>query len=90
MFREIVETWKSVRSARTERLAALRAAPVTFQELLPGDNIRVYVLDGRVIAASAIDVLPARPWADEVVEGQGLDDATAGHRSSSSFVSCPL
>lgn len=33
-----------------ERLTALRGAPVTFQELLDGENIRVYVLDGEVIA----------------------------------------
>ncbi len=33
-----------------ERLRALSGAPVTFQELLEGDNYRVYVLDGRVIA----------------------------------------
>lgn len=37
-----------------ERLAALSAAPVTFQELLPGEDIRVYVLDGEVIAALRI------------------------------------
>jgi glutathione synthase/RimK-type ligase-like ATP-grasp enzyme len=33
-----------------ERLHALRGAPVTFQELLVGDNFRVYCLDGDVIA----------------------------------------
>jgi glutathione synthase/RimK-type ligase-like ATP-grasp enzyme len=33
-----------------ERLRALSGAPVTFQELLEGDNYRVYCLDGRVIA----------------------------------------
>jgi glutathione synthase/RimK-type ligase-like ATP-grasp enzyme len=33
-----------------ERLRALSGAPVTFQELLDGDNYRVYCLDGRVIA----------------------------------------
>ena len=33
-----------------ERLRALKGAPVTFQELLEGDNFRVYCLDGRVIA----------------------------------------
>ncbi|AUX44285.1 hypothetical protein SOCE26_057490 [Sorangium cellulosum] len=43
-----------------ERLAALEASPVTFQELLPGEDIRVYVLDGEVIeslriATSALD-----------------------------------
>lgn len=37
-----------------ERLQRLRAAPVCFQELLPGDDIRVYVLDGRVICAMRI------------------------------------
>lgn len=33
-----------------ERLRTLSGAPVTFQELLEGDNFRVYCLDGRVIA----------------------------------------
>ena len=33
------------------RLAALDAAPVTFQELLSGEDRRVFVLDGRVVAA---------------------------------------
>lgn len=37
-----------------ERLAALAAAPVCFQELLPGDDIRVYVIDGRVACALRI------------------------------------
>ncbi|MFP2960051.1 RimK family alpha-L-glutamate ligase [Myxococcus sp. 1LA] len=37
-----------------ERLASLAAAPVTFQELLPGENLRVYVLDGAVIASLRI------------------------------------
>lgn len=37
-----------------ERLAALAAAPVTFQELLPGEDLRVYVLDGEVIASLRI------------------------------------
>ncbi|MBZ4419795.1 RimK family alpha-L-glutamate ligase [Myxococcus sp. RHSTA-1-4] len=37
-----------------ERLAALAAAPVTFQELLPGEDIRVYVLDGEIIASLRI------------------------------------
>nr|WP_236673765.1 hypothetical protein [Comamonas sp. JC664] len=37
-----------------ERLAALAAAPVTFQELLPGEDLRVYVLDGAVIASLRI------------------------------------
>jgi len=33
------------------RLDLLSRSPVTFQSLLPGDDIRVYVLDGEVIAA---------------------------------------
>jgi hypothetical protein len=37
-----------------ERLRALRGAPVTFQELLEGDNVRVYCLAGEVIAATVI------------------------------------
>ncbi|NMO18346.1 hypothetical protein HPC49_34215 [Pyxidicoccus fallax] len=37
-----------------ERLGALAAAPVTFQELLPGEDIRVYVLEGEVIASLRI------------------------------------
>lgn len=37
-----------------ERLGALEAAPVTFQELLPGEDVRVYVLDGAVIASLRI------------------------------------
>ncbi len=38
-----------------ERLAKLRGAPVCFQELLPGDDVRVYVIDGRVVCALRID-----------------------------------
>ncbi len=37
-----------------ERLNKLSVAPVTFQELLPGDDIRVYVIDGRVVARMRI------------------------------------
>ena len=37
-----------------ERLAALSASPVTFQELMPGEDIRVYVLDGEIIASLRI------------------------------------
>lgn len=36
------------------RLELLSHAPVTFQTLLPGEDIRVYVLDGAVIAAIRI------------------------------------
>ncbi len=38
------------RDLTSQRLAKLSAAPVTFQELLPGDDIRVYVIDGEVKA----------------------------------------
>lgn len=38
----------------TERLSKLAAAPVTFQEFLPGEDIRVYVLDKKVIASYRI------------------------------------
>lgn len=38
-----------------ERLATLVGAPVCFQELLPGDDVRVYVIDGRVAAALRIE-----------------------------------
>lgn len=38
-----------------ERLAALATAPVCFQELLPGEDIRVYVIDGRVVTALRIE-----------------------------------
>jgi glutathione synthase/RimK-type ligase-like ATP-grasp enzyme len=37
------------------RLDLLSRAPVAFQSLLPGEDIRVYVLDGEVIAAIRID-----------------------------------
>jgi len=36
------------------RLDRLRSAPVCFQELLPGTDLRVYVVDGRVVASVAI------------------------------------
>jgi glutathione synthase/RimK-type ligase-like ATP-grasp enzyme len=39
-----------------ERLARLAHAPVTFQELLPGKDLRVFVLDGRVVAALRIEI----------------------------------
>ena len=38
-----------------ERLSRLRAAPVCFQELLPGDDVRVYVIDDEVICALRIE-----------------------------------
>jgi glutathione synthase/RimK-type ligase-like ATP-grasp enzyme len=37
-----------------ERLSRLGAAPVCFQELLPGDDIRVYVIDDDIVASVKI------------------------------------
>jgi hypothetical protein len=37
------------------RLDLLDRAPVTFQTLLPGEDVRVYVLDGEVVASIGID-----------------------------------
>ncbi|VAW83631.1 hypothetical protein MNBD_GAMMA16-2063 [hydrothermal vent metagenome] len=37
-----------------ERLRKLASAPVTFQEWLPGDDIRVYIIDGRVVCSLRI------------------------------------
>lgn len=39
-----------------ERLRRLANSPVTFQELLPGEDLRVFVLDGRVLCALRIEV----------------------------------
>lgn len=41
-----------------DRLARLANCPVTFQELLPGEDLRIFVLDGRVVAALRIEVTP--------------------------------
>lgn len=62
-----------------ERLARLGAAPVCFQELLPGDDVRVYVLDGRVICALRIvtDAIDFRQN-ERSIEAIALDDAVAG------------
>lgn len=43
------------RDLTDERLSKLHAAPVCFQELLPGDDVRVYVIDGRVTCALRIE-----------------------------------
>lgn len=43
------------RDLEPERLAKLGAAPVCFQELLPGDDVRVYVIDGRIVCALRIE-----------------------------------
>jgi glutathione synthase/RimK-type ligase-like ATP-grasp enzyme len=49
--KELVE-----RDLADERLARIARCPVTFQELLPGQDLRLFVLDDRVIAALRIDV----------------------------------
>jgi len=38
-----------------ERLASLAGAPVCFQQLLPGDDVRVYVIDGELVCALRIE-----------------------------------
>ncbi len=43
------------RDLEPERLAKLGSAPVCFQELLPGDDVRVYVIDGRIVCALRIE-----------------------------------
>ena len=43
------------RDLSDERLALLATAPVCFQELLPGRDVRVYVVDGEVVASIAIE-----------------------------------
>ncbi|HKQ61310.1 MAG TPA: ATP-grasp domain-containing protein [Candidatus Polarisedimenticolaceae bacterium] len=59
------------------RLAALANAPVTFQELLTGEERRVFVLDGEVIAAYRIvsDALDYRQH-EQRVESVVLDPPT--------------
>ncbi|MDI3329056.1 MAG: ATP-dependent carboxylate-amine ligase, partial [Alicyclobacillaceae bacterium] len=52
---------------RPERLERLAAAPVMFQESIPGEDIRVFVLGDRVIGAFHI-------------EGEGLDYRGGAHR----------
>lgn len=58
-----------------ERLAKLAGAPVTFQQLLPGDNYRVYCLDGEVIACHRItsEQIDFRQN-EEIVEATSLPD----------------
>lgn len=58
-----------------ERLAALANAAVTFQELLPGEDYRVFVVDGRIasamrIVASALDYRQS----EESIESVRLPD----------------
>jgi glutathione synthase/RimK-type ligase-like ATP-grasp enzyme len=61
------------------RLSALAGAPVTFQELLPGEDLRVFVLDGEVVAAFHIhtQALDYRQN-EERVEAIVPDEALAG------------
>jgi glutathione synthase/RimK-type ligase-like ATP-grasp enzyme len=58
------------------KLARLANAPVTFQELLPGRDVRVFVLDGRVVEAFQIhsQALDYRQH-EEKVERVTLDPA---------------
>lgn len=62
-----------------ERLAKLAGAPVCFQELLPGDDIRVYVIDGRVVCALRIitDAIDFRQN-EQRIEAIELDPELAG------------
>jgi glutathione synthase/RimK-type ligase-like ATP-grasp enzyme len=58
-----------------ERLGRLSRAPVTFQQLLEGDNFRVYCLDGEVVECFRItsEALDFRQ-SDEVVEQTTLPE----------------
>jgi glutathione synthase/RimK-type ligase-like ATP-grasp enzyme len=60
-----------------ERLEMLRAAPVCFQALLPGKDIRVYVIDGKIVASIRIetDSIDFRQH-ELALEQFELDDAT--------------
>ena len=60
------------------KLARLANAPVTFQELLAGRDVRVFILDGRVVAAFQIhsQALDYRQNEDKV-ESVALDPAVA-------------
>ncbi len=62
-----------------ERLDTLKGAPVTFQELLPGDSYRVYCLDGKIVACIRItsEALDYRQN-EEVVEQASLPDEILG------------
>lgn len=62
-----------------ERLGKLSGAPVTFQELLSGDNFRVYCLDGRVVACLRItsEAIDFRQN-EEIVEETVLPDEVLG------------
>jgi len=64
----------------SERLGKLAAAPVTFQELLPGEDIRVYVLDEKVIASYRIasDAVDYRQN-EQSIESITLGEDTEAH-----------
>lgn len=59
------------------RLSSLANAAVCFQELLPGEDLRVFVLDGRVAAAYRIetDALDYRQH-EQSITGIEIDEAT--------------
>ncbi len=59
----------------TERLQSLRGAPVTFQELIEGDNFRVFCIDGQIITCFRItsESLDYRQT-DEVIEETTLPE----------------
>lgn len=61
-----------------ERLERLAAAPVQFQEYIPGKDLRVFVLDGRVIASFLIesDTIDFREGRQEVT-AISIDPETA-------------
>lgn len=52
---------------KTERLESLWTAPVQFQELIEGQDLRVFVLDGQVIASF-------------IVAGEGIDYREGTHK----------
>jgi hypothetical protein len=64
-----------------ERLAALCAAPVAVHALLPGEDLRVYVLDDEVVAAIGLGAtVEAVPLPDDVIAQCRLAAATLGLR----------
>jgi hypothetical protein len=49
---------RRVDASDAEALDLIRSAPVIFQALAPGEDVRVTVIDGRVVSAAAIEVPP--------------------------------
>ena len=70
-----------------ERLRKLRGAPVTFQQLLEGDNFRVYCIDGEVVECFRItsQALDFRQN-DEVVEQTTLPEDVLGQCSTAAEI----